>query len=146
MNPPPRCPFAGATPEDIRGCPGFTLETVPGGDVHGDGITHETCAHLGPENDGRGFYPACHHPDAAWMVPTLQVMVRRRDVRAEVVLRTSAVLARTEPAQVRRRSEALFERAAAAQLNAAQQVGHTRMLQHMRRAEMEDRAAEGSRA
>ena len=110
---PPRCPFAGANPDDIRGCPGFALETVPGGDVHGDGITHETCAHLGSESDDRGFYPACHHPDAASMVPTLEATILRRDERAKVVLTTPAVLAPAEPAPLRSQSQAHHRRASA---------------------------------
>ena len=63
-----RCPLAGSSSIDIRRCPGFAPAPVRGGDVEGAAHAYETCAHLGAETDARGFFPACHHPDAESIV------------------------------------------------------------------------------
>jgi hypothetical protein len=71
----PRCPFAGASGLQIHGCPGFEPATVAAGDIEGMAGAYETCCFLGAEADGRGFYPACHHPEAERVVPTARLLV-----------------------------------------------------------------------
>jgi len=78
-----RCPFAGSSGLELRGCPGFESATVAAGDIDGTAGVHETCAHLGAEADQRGFYPACHHPESQSVVPAGQLVVAGGSVRAE---------------------------------------------------------------
>jgi hypothetical protein len=73
-----RCPLAGSSSVDIRRCPGFAPAPVRGGDVDGAAHAYETCAHLGAETDSRGFFPACHHPEADAIVP-LAALLRPGD-------------------------------------------------------------------
>lgn len=59
-----RCPFAGSSSIDIRRCPGFARAPVDAGGIDGSSAAYETCAYLSSETDARGFFPACHHPEA----------------------------------------------------------------------------------
>ena len=89
----PRCPLAGASSMDIRRCPGFAEERVLAGDVEGSEEAYATCAHLSAETDDRGYFPACHHPEAAWIVHTATLMAQTEEIRAEMALRCVHVLA-----------------------------------------------------
>lgn len=108
----PRCPLAGSSSIDIRRCPGFAPAPVRGGDVEGAAHAYETCAHLGAEMDARGFFPACHHPEAEAIVE-VAALLKPGEVQGALSL---------EP------GTALAERVTAAQAAAAFALGRTRML------------------
>ena len=78
----PRCPFAGASGLEIHGCPGYEPATVAAGDIAGMGGAYETCCHLSAEAGERGFYPACHHPEAASVVPSARLFLDEASLRA----------------------------------------------------------------
>src|ERR1700731_3613869 len=79
----PRCPFAGASGLQIHRCPGFEPASVAAGDIDGTAGAYETCCFLGAEPDGRGFYPACHNPDAERVVPAARLLLVADSIPAE---------------------------------------------------------------
>ena len=107
-----RCPLAGSSGIDIRRCPGFATAPVRGGDVDGAAHAYETCAHLGAGTDARGFFPACHHPEADSIV-AVAALLTPRDVQGALSL---------EP------GPALADRVTTALAAAAFALGRTRML------------------
>lgn len=76
-----RCPFArlGIHSTAVEACSGYEALLVrPGGvDAAGEGPEGHTCAHLAPERSARGYFAACHHPDAEIVVPAGRRALRR---------------------------------------------------------------------
>lgn len=103
-----RCPLAGSSSIDIRRCPGFAPARVNGGDIDGSSDAYLSCAHLGAETDAHGFYPACHHPEADWIVEVATRMRESEDVRGAACVQPTGQLT---------------QRVAAAHIAAAFEVG-----------------------
>jgi len=81
----PRCPFSvlGLDSDQMAACPGFDAEVINFTSMGlAQAVTGLSCLHLASEQHGRGFVGACHHPDAAAVLPVAYALCRDDAARA----------------------------------------------------------------
>ncbi len=65
-----RCPLAphGLASDLMAACPGFDPSHLTMGPGPGEGLTGQTCSHIGSGRTARGFTATCLHPEAERVV------------------------------------------------------------------------------